>query len=62
MFRHVAQRIQQDAKTMLDKDIALGDHAGRMSYSGGNLSNNLQGHHGWEDRRFSELSVAAPRF
>lgn len=63
MFRRVAHQVTQDTQAVLNKDIALGDYVGRLSYFGGNLVANLHGHHGWEDRSyFPELSAADPRF
>jgi len=63
MFRQVAERVRLDTEAVLNKDIALGDYVGRLSYFGGNLVANLHGHHGWEDRvYFPELSKADPRF
>lgn len=63
MFRRVAERVRLDTQAALNKDIALGDYVGRLSYFGGNLVANLHGHHGWEDRSyFPELSAADPRF
>lgn len=63
MFREVAERVRLDTQAVLDKEIALGDYVGRLSYFGGNLVSNLHGHHGWEDRSyFPELSAADPRF
>ena len=63
MFRRVAERVRLDTEEMLNKDIALGDYVGRLSYFGGNLVGNLHGHHGWEDHSyFPELSAADPRF
>jgi len=63
MFRRVAERIRLDSEAILDRDIALGDFIGRLSYFGGNLVSNLHGHHGWEDHSyFPELSAADPRF
>jgi hemerythrin-like domain-containing protein len=63
MFRRVAERVRLDTEAVLNKDIALGDYVGRLSYFGGNLVANLHGHHGWEDRvYFPELSAADPRF
>ena len=63
MFRRVAERVRLDTQEVLNKDIALGDYVGRLSYFGGNLVNNLHGHHGWEDHSyFPELSAADPRF
>lgn len=63
MFRRVANRVRLDTQDILNKDIALGDYVGRLSYFGGNLVANLHGHHGWEDRSyFPELSAADPRF
>jgi hypothetical protein len=63
MFRRVAERIRLDAEGLLNKDMALDDYAGRLSYYGGNLVGNLHGHHGWEDHSyFPELAAADPRF
>ena len=63
MFRRVAERIRLDAEGLLNRDMALDDYSGRLSYYGGNLVGNLHGHHGWEDHRyFPELSAADPRF
>lgn len=63
MFRRVAERVRLDTEAVLNKDIALGDYVGRLSYFGGNLVSNLHGHHGWEDfSYFPELSAADPRF
>ena len=63
MFRRVAERVRLDAEALLNKDMALDDYAGRLSYYGGNLVGNLHGHHGWEDHSFfPELSAADPRF
>ena len=63
MFRRVAERIRLDAEKLLNKDMALDDYAGRLSYYGGNLVGNLHGHHGWEDHSyFPELAKADPRF
>ena len=63
MFRRVAERIRLDTEAVMDRDIALGDFIGRLSYFGGNLVSNLHGHHGWEDHSyFPELSAADPRF
>ncbi|WP_439155997.1 hemerythrin domain-containing protein [Yoonia sp.] len=63
MFRRVAERIRLDAEAALNKDIALDDFAGRLSYHGGNLVRNLHAHHGWEDHSyFPELAAADPRF
>lgn len=63
MFRRVAERVRLDTEAVLNKDIALGDYAGRLSYFGGALVANLHGHHSWEDRSyFPELSAADPRF
>lgn len=63
MFRRVAERVRMDTQEVLNKDIALGDYVGRLSYFGGNLVANLHGHHGWEDHSyFPELSAADPRF
>ncbi|MEM9247823.1 MAG: hemerythrin domain-containing protein [Pseudomonadota bacterium] len=63
MFRRVARQICQDTQAVLDKEIALGDYAGRLSYFGGGLVSNLHGHHGWEDHSyFPELAAADPRF
>ncbi|PUB11847.1 hypothetical protein [Yoonia sediminilitoris] len=46
MFRRLAKRVRMDTETLLDRDIALDDYAGRLSYYGGNLVGNLHGHHG----------------
>ena len=63
MFRRVSERVRLDTEAVLNKDIALGDYVGRLSYFGGNLVANLHGHHGWEDHSyFPELSAADPRF
>ena len=63
MFRRVSERVRLDTEAVLNKDIALGDYIGRLSYFGGNLVANLHGHHGWEDHSyFPELSAADPRF
>lgn len=63
MFRHVATHLRSDAERLLNKDMDLQDYAGRLSYLGGNLVNNLHGHHAWEDRSyFPELSAADARF
>lgn len=63
MFRRVAKRVRLDTEEVLNKDIALGDYVGRLSYFGGNLVANLHCHHGWEDHSyFPELSAADPRF
>ena len=63
MFRRVSERVRLDAEALLNKDMALDDYAGRLSYYGGNLVGNLHGHHGWEDHSyFPELSAADPRF
>ncbi|MEM1298574.1 MAG: hemerythrin domain-containing protein [Pseudomonadota bacterium] len=63
MFRRVAERVRLDTEAVLNKDIALDDYVGRLSYFGGNLVGNLHGHHGWEDHEyFPELSAADPRF
>lgn len=63
MFRRMAERVRLDTQAVLDKDIALGDYVGRLSFFGRNLVGNLHGHHGWEDRSyFPELSAADPRF
>ncbi len=63
MFRRVAELIRVDTEEMLDKQRALDDYAGRLSYYGGNLVGNLHGHHGWEDHSyFPELAAADPRF
>lgn len=63
MFRRVAERVRLDTEGLLNKDAALDDYAGRLSYYGGNLVGNLHGHHGWEDHSyFPELSAADPRF
>lgn len=63
MVRRVAERVRRDTEEVLNKDIALGDYVGRLSYFGGNLVGNLHGHHGWEDHSyFPELSAADPRF
>lgn len=63
MFRRVAERVRLDTEAVLEKEIALGDYVGRLSYFGGNLVSNLHGHHGWEDHSyFPELSAADPRF
>ncbi|MCV6596209.1 MAG: hemerythrin domain-containing protein [Mangrovicoccus sp.] len=63
MFRQLAERVRLDTQAVLNKDIALGDYVGRLSYFGGNLLRNLHGHHGWEDHSyFPELSAADPRF
>ncbi|MFW2542572.1 hemerythrin domain-containing protein [Primorskyibacter sp. 2E107] len=62
-FRRVAERIRLDTEALLNKDIALDDYVGRLSYFGGNLVGNLHGHHGWEDHSyFPELAAADPRF
>ncbi|MCV6591313.1 MAG: hemerythrin domain-containing protein [Silicimonas sp.] len=63
MFRRVAERVRLDTEAVLEKEIALGDYVGRLSYFGGNLVSNLHGHHGWEDHSyFPELSAADQRF
>jgi len=63
MFRRVAERVRRDTEAVLNKEIALGDYVGRLSYFGDGLVRNLHGHHGWEDRSyFPELSAADPRF
>ena len=63
MFRRVSERVRLDAEALLNKDMALDDYAGQLSYYGGNLVGNLHGHHGWEDHSyFPELSAADPRF
>ena len=63
MFRRVAERVRLDTQAVLNKDIALDDYVGRLSYFGGQLVGNLHGHHGWEDYHyFPELSAADPRF
>lgn len=63
MFRRVAELVHLDTEAVLNKDMALDDYVGRLSYFGGNLISNLHGHHGWEDHSyFPELSAADPRF
>lgn len=63
MFRRVAERIRLDSQELLNKDMSLEEYAERLSYFGGNLVNNLHGHHGWEDHvYFPELSAADSRF
>jgi hypothetical protein len=63
MFRRVAERLRLDTQSVLNKDIALEDYVGRLSFCGGQLVSNLHGHHGWEDHSyFPELSAADPRF
>lgn len=63
LFRRVAERVRLDTEAYLDKNIAIGDYVGRLAYFGGNLVNNLHGHHSWEDHvYFPELSAADPRF
>jgi len=63
MFRRVSERVRLDTEAVLNKELALGDYVGRLSYFGGNLVANLHGHHGWEDHSyFPELSAADPRF
>lgn len=63
MFRRVAEHVRLDTEKVLNKDIALDDYVGRLSYFGSNLVANLHGHHGWEDHSyFPELSAADPRF
>ncbi len=63
MFRRVSERVRLDAEALLNKDMALDDYAGRLSYYGGNLVGNLHGHHGWEDHSyFPALAEADPRF
>lgn len=62
-FRRAAKRVRVDTQEFLNREIALDDYVGRLSYFGGNLVANLHGHHGWEDRSyFPELSAADPRF
>ena len=55
MFRRVSAQVRLDTEAVLNKDIALGDYVGRLSYFGGNLVGNLHGHHGWEDHRLDLL-------
>ncbi len=63
MFRRVAEQVRLDTEAVLNRDIALGDYVGRLSYFGGNLVGNLHGHHSWEDHAyFPELSAADSRF
>lgn len=63
MFRQVAKQLRRDTESLLNKDMALGDYVGRLSYFGGGLVANLHGHHGWEDHQyFPELAAADPRF
>ena len=63
MFRRVAERVRLETEAVLEKDIGVRDYVGRLSYYGGSLVRNLNGHHGWEDHSyFPELSAADPRF
>ena len=62
-FRALAERVLLDTELVLDKEMALDDYTARLSFLGGRLVGNLQGHRGWEDHSyFPELSAADPRF
>ncbi|UWP94027.1 hemerythrin domain-containing protein (plasmid) [Aliiroseovarius crassostreae] len=63
MFRNLATLVREDTETYLDQKVETDRYAGRLSYYGGLLVGNLQGHHGWEDHAFfPELAAADPRF
>lgn len=63
MFRRLAGLVRKDTEVFLDRNSDGNDFAGRLSYYGGVLVNNLHGHHHWEDHDyFPELSAADPRF
>ena len=62
-FRRLIDLLDEDARALLDKNMAPTHYAKRLSRYGSILIGNLHGHHGWEDYEyFPELSVADPRF
>jgi hypothetical protein len=63
MFRKMSASVRKDTEHYLNGDTDAQDYAGRLSYRGNALVENLHGHHGWEDHSyFPELSAADPRF
>ena len=62
-FRRIATSLRKDTEQYLDGNKEEQDYISRLSYRGGQLVNNLHGHHGWEDHSyFPELSAADSRF
>ncbi|WGI20818.1 hemerythrin domain-containing protein [Amylibacter sp. IMCC11727] len=63
MFGRLADIVEKDTQTQLDRNSDLRDYVGRLGHFGNLLVANLHGHHTWEDRNyFPELSRADPRF
>ena len=63
MFGRLADIVEKDTQTYLDRDSDAQDYAGRLGYFGNQLVANLHGHHTWEDRSyFPELNRADSRF
>ncbi|MEJ6708196.1 MAG: hemerythrin domain-containing protein [Amylibacter sp.] len=62
MFDRLANIVEKDTQTYLDRDSDVQDYAGRLGYFGNQLVANLHGHHTWEDRSyFPELNKTDPR-
>jgi len=62
-FRRISAALRNATEHYLDGSVDEQDYMTSLSYQGGQLVNNLHGHHGWEDHSyFPELSAADARF
>ena len=62
MFRQLSTILRQDAEQVLEGDMDVRNHAGRLSHYGGTLLNELHTHHHVEDAHyFPQLIRLEPR-
>jgi hypothetical protein len=52
--RQLSASVHKDNESYLNGDQDSNDYADHLSYRGGALIGNLQGHHGWEDHSYSQ--------
>ena len=63
IFRELSAIVREDIESYLTGSCDAQDYSARLSYLGGRLVGDLQGHHSWEDQSyFPELSAADARF